>query len=62
MTEDEKDNQLGINSAADIIDEKLSPEAKNILAKIDNQEKHIKYNSKASNVSKFNFSEYNSLK
>ena len=37
MTEDKKDDQLGIKSAADIIDEKLSLEAKNILAKLDNQ-------------------------
>ena len=42
-TENKKDNQLGIKSAADIIDENLSPEAKNILAKLDNQEKLIKY-------------------
>ena len=39
MTEHKKDNQLGIKSAADIIDEKLSPKAKTLLAKLDNQEK-----------------------
>ena len=37
MTEDKKDNQLGIQSAADIIDEKLSPEAKVMPVKLINQ-------------------------
>ena len=65
MTEKKKDNQLGIKSAADIIDEKLSPKAKNILAKLTNQEKLIKYKwlyFKPSNMSEFDFREYNSLK
>ena len=43
MTEDKKDNQLGIKSAAHMINEKLSPQAKNILGKLDNQERLIKY-------------------
>ena len=43
MIKNEKDDQLGINSAADMIYEKLSPEAKNMLAKISNQEKLINY-------------------
>ena len=43
MTENKKDNQLGITSAVTVIDEKLSPEAKKILAKLTNQEKLIKY-------------------
>ena len=43
MIENKEDNQLGIKSTADIIDEKLSPDAKNILAKLTNQEKLIKY-------------------
>ena len=43
MTDDKKDNEIGIKSAVDTIDKKLSPEAKNILAKLDNQEKRIKY-------------------
>ena len=30
MTENKKENQLGIKSAADVIDEKRFPEAKNI--------------------------------
>ena len=65
MTEDKKDNQLDIKSVADIIDQKLSPEAKKILAKLDNQEKLIKYKwlyFKASNLNEFDFREYNSLK
>ena len=58
MTEKKKDNQLGIKSAADIIDEKLSPKAKNILAMLTNQEKLIKYKwlyFKPSNMSEFDF-------
>ena len=43
MTEDKKDNQLGIKSAAHMINEKLPPQAKNILGKLDNQERLIKY-------------------
>ena len=43
MTENKEENQLGIKSAADIIGEKLSLEAKNILAGLSNQEKLIKY-------------------
>ena len=38
-----EDSRLGIDSADDIIDEGLSPEAKNMLAKLSNQEKFIKY-------------------
>ena len=65
MIENKKDNQLGIKSAADIIDEKLSPEAKNILAKLSNQEETIKYKwlyFKPTDVNKFDFREYESLK
>ena len=43
MIKNKKYNQLGINSAADMIYEKLSPDAKNMLAKISNQEKLINY-------------------
>ena len=63
MTEDKKDNQSGKKSAADIIDENLSPEAKNMLAMLDNQEKLIKYKwlyFKASNMNEFAFRGYNS--
>ena len=62
MTESKKDNQLGIKSAAY---EKLSPDAKNILAKLTNQENRIKYKwlyFKPSNMNEFDFREYNSLK
>ena len=65
MTEDKKDNQLCIKSAADMIDEKLSAEAKIMLAKLGNKEKLIKYKwiyFRASNVNEFDFREYNSLK
>ena len=64
-TENKKDNQLGIKSAVDIIDEKLSLEAKNIFTKLTNQEKLIKYKwlyFKPSNANEFDFREYNSLK
>ena len=44
MTENKKDNQLGIKSATDIIDEKVSPEAKNILAMLTNQENKLNTN------------------
>ena len=43
MIKNKKYDQLGINSAADMIYEKLSPDAKNMLAKISNQEKLINY-------------------
>ena len=52
-------------SAADTTDEKLSPEAKNMLAKLTNQEKLIEYKwlyFKPSDVNEFDFREYNSLK
>ena len=58
VTENKKDNELGIKSAADVIDEKLSPEAKNILAKFGNQEKLFKHKwlyFEASNVNEFDF-------
>ena len=65
MPEDKKENQLVIKSAADIIDKKLSPEAKNMLVKLTNQEKRIRYKwfyFKSSNANEFDFREYNSLK
>ena len=60
-----KTNQLGIKSATDIIGEKLSPEAENILAKLINQEKLIKHKwiyFKASNMHEYEFRDYSSLK
>ena len=65
MTENKKDNQLDIKSAADITDEKLSPGAKNILTQLTNQERLIRYKwlyFKPSNVNEFDFRGYNSLK
>ena len=65
MIENKRDIQLGIKSAADIIGEKLSPEAENILAKVTNQEKLIQYKClyfKPSGVNEFDFREYDSLK
>ena len=65
MIENKKDNQLGRKSATDIIGEKLSPKAKNILAKLDNQEKLIKHKLlyfKASNTNEFDFRDYSFLK
>ena len=65
MIENKKDNQLGIKSAVDLIGEKLSPEAENIVAKLTNQEKLIQYKwlySKPSGVNEFDFREYDSLK
>ena len=65
MIKNKKDDQLGINSAADMIYEKLSPEAKNMLAKISNQEKLINYKKldfRRDNSLEFYFSDYRSLK
>ena len=60
-----KDNQLGIKLAADIIGEKQSRETNNILAKFTNQEKLMKYRwlyFKPNNANESDFREYNSLK
>ena len=65
MIENKNDHQLGIKSATDIIIEKLSPKAKNILAKLDNHEKRIKDKwlyFKASNANEFDFRDNSSLK
>ena len=64
-SENKKDNQLGIKSAAGILGEKLSPEAKNMLARLTGQEKLTKYkwlSFKPSNKNEFDFREYDSLK
>ena len=64
MIKNKKDNQLGINSAADMIYDKLSVEAKNMLAKISNQEKLINYKKLdfgRDNSLDFHFSDYRSL-
>ena len=60
-----KDNQLGIKSAAYIIGKELSREAKNILKKLNNQEKLINYQKlclKGGNNAEYSFSDYKSLK
>ena len=43
VTENKKDNQLGIKSSTNVLDEELSPEAKNMITKLSNQEKIINY-------------------
>ena len=43
MIENKKDNQLGIKSVTHILGEELSQEAKNLLVRLSNQEKIIKY-------------------
>ena len=60
-----KDSQLGIKSIAYIIKEKLSQEAKNLLKKLNNQEKLINYQKlhlKGNNNAEYDFSNYRSLK
>ena len=59
-----KDNQLGIKSIGYTIKEKLSKEAKNMLEKLNNQEKHINYQKpylKGGNNHEYDFSDYRSL-
>ena len=43
VIENKKDNQLGIKSSTNVLDEELSQEAKNMLTKLSNQEKIINY-------------------
>ena len=65
MIENKKDNQLGINSVADVFDEKLSLEAKNMLSKLSNQEEIINYRKlrfKRDKKLDFDFTDYVSLK
>ena len=65
MTKNKKDNLLGIKSVTHILDQKLSLEAKNVLAKLSNQEEIIKYaklDFRRDNNLKFEFSDYRSLK
>ena len=62
---DEKDDQLTITAASDIIDKRLSPEARNLIAKLSDLGKTIKYNwlnLKVSNSRDFDFRDYPSLK
>ena len=60
-----KDSQLSIKSIAYTIKEKLSQEAKNMLEKLNNQEKLINYQKlylKEGNNAEYDFSDYRSLK
>ena len=60
-----KDNQLGIKSIGYTVKEELSQEAKNMLKKLNNQEKLINYKKlyfKGGNNLDYDFSEYKSLK
>ena len=60
-----KDSQLGIKSIGYIIKEELSQEAKNMLEKLNNQEKlinHRKLNFTGGNKVDYDFNEYRSLK
>ena len=60
-----KDSKLGIKSIAYTIKEKLSREAKNLLEKLNNQEKLINYQKlyvKGGNKVEYDFSDYRSLK
>ena len=63
--EENKDNQLGVKSVAYTVKEELSQETKNMLEKLNNQEKLINYrklNFRGGNDVDYNFSEYKSLK
>ena len=65
ITKENKDTQLGIKSIGYADTEKLSQEAKNLLEKLNNQEKLINYkklNFKRGNNLDHDFSDYSSLK
>ena len=60
-----KDSQLGIKFIGYTVKEELSQEAKNMLEKLNNQEKLINYrklNFTGGNKANYDFSEYRSLK
>ena len=60
-----KDNQLGVKSIGYTVKEELSQEAKNMLGKLNDQEKLItykKFNFRGGNNVDYDFSEYRSLK
>ena len=63
--EKNKDNQLGLKSIGYTVKEELSHETKNMLEKLNNQEKlinYIKLSFKGGNNVDFDFSEYGSFK
>ena len=65
MIKNKENKQLGIKSVADIIDEELSQEAKNMITKPNNQEKSIYYKRLTFRRDKnleFDFRDYRSLK
>ena len=65
MTENKKDNQLGIKSVTHILDEELSQEVKNVLVRFSYQEKIIEYTKldfRRNNGLEFYFDDYRSLK
>ena len=60
-----KDSELGIKASSYTIRQELSQEAKNMLEKLNNQEKLINYKKlylKGGNNSEYDFSDYKSLK
>ena len=64
LAENKKEKQLGIESVNNMFDKKLSPEAKNMIVKLSNQEEIIKYKwpyFKPSSVNEFEFIDYMSL-
>ena len=63
--EENKDNQLGVKSIGYTVKEKLSQEAKNMLEKLNNQEKLINYKKlyfKRGNKVDYDFTNFSSLK
>ena len=65
MIENKKDSQLGIKSVTHMLGEELSQEAKNVLIRLSNQEKIIKYaklDFRRDSDLEFYFSDYRSLK
>ena len=65
MIKDKKDDQLTTAAVSNIIDERLSPKAKDLVAKLFHLEKTIKYkwlSLKVGNSKNFDFRDYMSLK
>ena len=63
--EESKDNQLGVKSIGYTVKEKISQEAKNMLEKLDNQEKLINYKKlylKGVNNADYDFTNFSSLR
>ena len=63
--EENKDNQLGVKSTGYTVKEELSQEAKNILEKLNNQEKLINYKKlsfRGGNNKDYDFTNFSSLR